>query len=59
MGQRLLVISADCHAAARWPDYEPYFEREHLEAFRRCYGAGRADRRLRPLAERVGPERGA
>ncbi len=48
MGQRLLVISADCHAAARWPDYEPYFEREHLAAFRRWYGAGGADRRPRP-----------
>ena len=34
-----LVISADCHAAARWPDYEPYLERRHLDAFRAWYGA--------------------
>ena len=48
MGQRLLVISADCHAAARWPDYESYFEREHLDAFRAWYGADRAKARPRP-----------
>jgi len=34
-----LVISADCHAAARWPDYEPYLERRHLGEFREWYGA--------------------
>ena len=27
MSDRMLVISADCHAAARWEDYEKYFER--------------------------------
>jgi len=48
MRERLLVISADCHAAARWPDYEPYFERQHLDAFRRWYGAGDENARLRP-----------
>jgi predicted TIM-barrel fold metal-dependent hydrolase len=39
MGSRYLVISADCHAAGRWADYERYFERRHLDAFRRWYGA--------------------
>ncbi len=48
MGRRLLVISADCHAAARWSDYEPYFEREHLDAFREWYGADRETARRRP-----------
>ena len=48
MRERLLVISADCHAAARWPDYEPYLEREHLDAFRSWYGAGKGAPGLRP-----------
>ena len=33
MPDRMLVISADCHAAARWEDYEQYFERAELSAF--------------------------
>jgi predicted TIM-barrel fold metal-dependent hydrolase len=48
MHDRLLVISADCHAAAQWPDYEPYFEREHLAAFREWYGAQGSAQRKRP-----------
>ena len=48
MGRRHLVISADCHAAAPWADYEPYFEQAHLEAFRAWYGAGAEVDRGRP-----------
>ena len=50
---RLLVISADCHAAARWPDYEPYFERAQLDAFRDWYGAGQKLRKKRPGEDRL------
>lgn len=42
MGSRYLVISADCHAAGRWADYERYFERRHQGVFRRWYGAADA-----------------
>ena len=45
---RLLVISADCHAAARWPDYEPYFESAYLGTFREWYGADAEVRQERP-----------
>jgi predicted TIM-barrel fold metal-dependent hydrolase len=48
MRERLLVISADCHAAAPWRDYEPYIEREHLAAFREWYGADGGVDRKRP-----------
>jgi predicted TIM-barrel fold metal-dependent hydrolase len=30
---RLLLVSADCHAAARPDDYRPYLERRHLAAY--------------------------
>jgi predicted TIM-barrel fold metal-dependent hydrolase len=50
---RYLVISADCHAAARWPDYEPYFEGRHLEAFRAWYGAAGPRAELRPGENRL------
>jgi predicted TIM-barrel fold metal-dependent hydrolase len=53
MASRYLVISADCHAAARWADYERYFERRHLEAFRRWYGASDAAPAARPGAGRL------
>jgi predicted TIM-barrel fold metal-dependent hydrolase len=48
MTSRYLVISADCHAAGRWADYEPFFERGHLDAFRAWYGAADAGTRARP-----------
>ena len=48
MSDRMLVISADCHAAARWEDYEQYFERTDLPAFREWYGAGVPNRQGRP-----------
>ena len=48
-----LVISADCHAAARWPDYEPYLERRHLDAFRAWYGARSGSDAPRPGAGRL------
>ncbi len=53
MANRFMIISADCHAAARWPDYEPYFERKHLDTYREWYGAsGRVDA-LRPGENRL------
>ena len=48
MPDRMLVISADCHAAARWQDYEQYFERAELPAFREWYGAASENRQGRP-----------
>jgi predicted TIM-barrel fold metal-dependent hydrolase len=51
--RRTLVISADCHAAARWSDYEPYLERRHLAAFRDWYGAGAGRPALRPGEQRL------
>ena len=48
MTERFLIISADCHAAARWPDYEPYFERKYLDAFREWYGASAEPALIRP-----------
>ncbi|MCE2391787.1 MAG: amidohydrolase [Proteobacteria bacterium] len=48
MAQRHLVISADCHAAAPWPDYEPYFEKRHRSPFRDWYGARVERRPVRP-----------
>jgi predicted TIM-barrel fold metal-dependent hydrolase len=53
MSSRYLVISADCHAAARWSDYERYFERRHLDAFRRWAGAADEGGALRPGAGRL------
>jgi predicted TIM-barrel fold metal-dependent hydrolase len=50
---RHLVISADCHAAGRWADYERYFERRHVDAFRRWYGAADAEPAARPGAGRL------
>jgi predicted TIM-barrel fold metal-dependent hydrolase len=50
---KFLVISADCHAAARWPDYEPYLERRHVDAFRAWYGAGSRRPGLRPGEQRL------
>ena len=51
MSDRLLIISADCHAAARWPDYEPYFEKKYLGAFRDWYGARREVDRLNRMID--------
>src|SRR5262249_11433110 len=34
MGERLTLISADCHAAARWGDYLPYLAADHRDASR-------------------------
>ena len=49
MGERLALISADCHAAARWRDYLPYLAAEHRDAFRAwCGSALEAPRALRP-----------
>jgi predicted TIM-barrel fold metal-dependent hydrolase len=58
MSERYLVISADCHAAARWQDYEPYLEPRYREEFRAWYGAGGArpplaGRELRPGEQRL------
>jgi hypothetical protein len=50
---KYLVISADCHAAARWGDYEPYLERRYLEAYRAWYGAGGSRPALRPGERRL------
>jgi len=50
---RYLVISADCHAAARWPDYEAYLEKRHLPAFRAWYGAGKDVATGRPGEDRL------
>jgi predicted TIM-barrel fold metal-dependent hydrolase len=49
MGERLTLISADCHAAARWGDYLPYLDAEHRDAFRAwCGSALETPRALRP-----------
>ena len=49
MGERLTLISADCHAAARWGDYLPYLDAEHRDAFRAwCGSALEVPRALRP-----------
>jgi len=49
MGDRIALISADCHAAARWSDYLPYLDAEHRDAFRAwCGSALETPRALRP-----------
>ncbi|MGE4653213.1 MAG: amidohydrolase family protein [Myxococcota bacterium] len=53
MANRFMIISADCHAAARWPDYEPYFERKHLDTYRQWYGASGNVEALRPGENRL------
>ncbi|NRA07963.1 MAG: amidohydrolase [Myxococcales bacterium] len=53
MANRFMIISADCHAAARWPDYESYFERRHLDAYREWYGASGKVEALRPGENRL------
>ena len=53
MTKRFMIISADCHAAAPWPAYEPYFERNHLDPFREWYGASAAPSLLRPGEKRL------
>ena len=53
VANRFMIISADCHAAARWPDYESYFERRHLDAYREWYGASGKVNALRPGENRL------
>lgn len=48
MSKRMLVISADCHAAAQWATYEAYFEKKDIPAFRAWYGAEAENRQGRP-----------
>jgi predicted TIM-barrel fold metal-dependent hydrolase len=54
MGRRHLLISADCHAAARWRDYAPHLERQHVGALRGwCGSAWEEVPRVRPGEDRL------